>query len=986
MGDTTTGHGSSLWIWFSLTRVHIPQYIPNVRICTLCTHDRYDPRRMRYDSHADASVTAPSRDARVPTTTMRARPTSSDEAFAAARVAYTRARDPALAIELFDDGLRLLDEEARKRSPSRARDDATTTRRRAEALANQARCFLTLENAREACARAERAIACDETYAKAHARRAEALRRRREYARARLSLETCRTLLTREGGDESTAMVGEVDAMVREMDAEEARGVQAARTGMQMKMGATPPRAAPAFVDAEGPTGTGTEARGRRVSFDPRLDVDVDVDDDDDDDGDGDGARERSRRAGTWKRPMLMELGVEAAARAILARDDARARREDAVESFQHKRCKMCGNVCHAKLTTCTSCCLPLVSPESYEAASVPRVGDAATDARDADDADAEDDEEARFGEDAIASSTRAEDDDGDASERSGPWWARHFTREALETPTLAAGVDPALRWSFAALDVAPGASEMDVRKAYRRAVVRAHPDAGGSMKELRAIQRAYDAISLDFWRRDEGAARLRQRVDASGAFVDGDDDEEIFVALSVYRNREGEHTLKRLFERARDPSRVFVGVTWQYKSKTPPPDALGARIDRLHFQVNVLTEEITKQAEKITDAEEQDRYLKKMRRWQLKELRTEDEEEKRCHSKNALDARFRDNVRETRVSWDDSEGPSYARHLAMRKWGGERYVLHVDAMTVVDEGWDETLVSQLKSLGETSSVLTASPLGYELEKEVIRDADTLEKKYERKKYGTVKDALAPVRATGAVDASRAPAMTCAKTFGNSLLCHMYARRLVEVPNAPTPTLFANVDFTFADARALVRDAPPDAHAPFLYLGEDLSLTARLWTNGWDLYVPSRVPLVRCYVDRPREMWMEDRRSGAALYGGSNLTVGSVVECEEREFLNLISRRRVLQLVGAPDENSETSREEPIVFTETYGAGNARSVESFIERVGVDFRAKTIAPRAKEGGTHALDFSNSPGSLPTNWRDGSLYSIGCGPSELASWY
>ena len=401
---------------------------------------------------------------------------------------------------------------------------------------------------------------------------------------------------------------------------------------------------------------------------------------------------------------------------------------------------------------------------------------------------------------------------------------------------------------------------------------------------------------------------------------------------------------------------------------------------------MNVLTEEITKQAEKITDAEEQDRYLKKMRRWQLKELRTEDEEEKRCHSKNALDARFRDNVRETRVSWDDSEGPSYARHLAMRKWGGERYVLHVDAMTAVDEGWDETLVSQLKSLGETSSVLTASPLGYELEKEVIRDADTLEKKYERKKYGTVKDALAPVRATGAVDASRAPAVTCAKTFGNSLLCHMYARRLVEVPNAPTPTLFANVDFTFADARALVRDAPPDAHAPFLYLGEDLSLTARLWTNGWDLYVPSRVPLVRCYVDRPREMWMEDRRSGAALYGGSNLTVGSVVECEEREFLNLISRRRVLQLVGAPDEDSETSREEPIVFTETYGVGNARSVESFIERVGVDFRAKTIAPRAKEGGTHALDFSNSPGSLPTNWRDGSLYSIGCGPSELASWY
>ena len=211
--------------------------------------------------------------------------------------------------------------------------------------------------------------------------------------------------------------------------------------------------------------------------------------------------------------------------------------------------------------------------------------------------------------------------------------------------------------------------------------------------------------------------------------------------------------------------------------------------------------------------------------------------------------------------------------------------------------------------------------------------------------------------------------MTCAKTFGNSLLCHMYARRLVEVPNAPTPTLFANVDFTFADARALVRDAPPDAHAPF-YTRANLSLTARLWTNGWDLYVPSRVPLVRCYVDRPREMWMEDRRSGAALYGGSNLTVGSVVECEEREFLNLISRRRVLQLVGAPDENSETSREEPIVFTETYGAGDARSVESFIERVGVDFRAKTVAPRERRWNARArlLQFARFA------------------PDELARWF
>ena len=136
----------------------------------------------------------------------------------------------ALARAFYDDALAMMTEDA----TDEARDEREGRRRRAEVMANQSACALAVEAWDDAMERAERAIACDEGYAKAHARRAAALRGKREYARARESLKVCRALLAREG---ETKMIRDVDAMVAEIDADEARGEQAARVGMQVKMG-----------------------------------------------------------------------------------------------------------------------------------------------------------------------------------------------------------------------------------------------------------------------------------------------------------------------------------------------------------------------------------------------------------------------------------------------------------------------------------------------------------------------------------------------------------------------------------------------------------------------------------------------------------------------------------------------------------------------------------------------------------------------------
>lgn len=845
----------------------------------------------------------------------------------------------ALARSLFDDADDVMG--------AGAAGAAGGARARATARANASACALALGETEDALRRAEGAIAMDGTYAKAHARRAAALRAKREFARARESLRTCGELLARDG---SEAMMADLEAMVMEIDKEEAAGAQAARVGMQMQMG-TATQTKPSFrVES-------TTRETKRVTFDPKLEIDCDDIDD--------VVRVPSKRAPS--KPMLMELGVFAVEKVLEMPPRVGA---ESKEETQYKRCRMCGNVCHAKLSTCSSCCLPLVSPESYEPATLPRVGDDAGTYE----SDSSDEEEATptHG-DAVESEPAYCEED--------PWWVQFFTRRALESPKHAIGRDPALQSSYDALHLPLGADELAVRAAYQDAVARSHPDAGGSTKELRTIHRAYDAISQDFWRHDEGAERLREHC-LDGRFVEADN-ENIFVVLDVYRNREAEHTLKRLFSEATHPERVFVGVTWQYKTTTPPPDELGARIDRLHVHVNVMTNDITEEAIKIKDGEEQEKYLKKMRRWQLKAQREEDAEERRCHSRKVLDAQFREHVREVQMPWDASEGPSYAKHLAMRKWGGEKYVLHIDAMTRVDKGWDETLISELSRCGDAKAVLTAAPLAYELERRKVIEEETFRVKYETHVYGTTQETLPAVDSCDPIDPSRAPAITCAREFGDSL-CYMNARQLSEAPQSPAPTLFFNTAFAFARAEAFVRDAPPDPHAPFLQLGEEMSATARLWTRGWNLFAPSRVPLLHCYSTIRRAAWTEDRRDGKMLYAEKRFAIGNESAFEQREFLNLLARRRVMQLVGAPDENSATSNGEPVEFTRTYGDGDQRSIDAFGEHVGVDFKTREVRAKAKNGGAPSgTAFNAKCASLPGIWRGKSIFLAGVGPNEYA---
>ena len=179
-------------------------------------------------------------------------------------------------------------------------------------------------------------------------------------------------------------------------------------------------------------------------------------------------------------------------------------------------------------------------------------------------------------------------------------------------------------------------------------------------------------------------------------------------------------------------------------------------------------------------------------------------------------------------------------------------------------------------------------------------------------------------------------------------------------PTPPTPThipaLLPNPSFLFARSVALIRDCPSDPHAPFLYLGEELSLGARLWTRGWDLFLPNRCPLRVCYDPRHRASELdEDRRSGRLLYADHRESGrGPPDEVAQRVFLNLQSQRRVLHLIGCPDRDDDDDDvdedEDAVVLDGPWGLGETRPVREFLEHLGVDFEEREVSVRARSAG------------------------------------
>lgn len=232
-------------------------------------------------------------------------------------------------------------------------------------------------------------------------------------------------------------------------------------------------------------------------------------------------------------------------------------------------------------------------------------------------------------------------------------------------------------------------------------------------------------------------------------------------------------------------------------------------------------------------------------------------------------------------VHASESLGACWARSRIQELWRGEDYFFQVDSHMRFVSGWDEKLISMLGKCAGKKPVLSTYPLEF-----------------------TPPDKFAPDKLV----------KSRPKGFDEHgvLTQNSELSALDKAPKRPAPSPFISAGMLFTSGQ-VVKEVPYD---PYLYFtGEEITMGARLWTSGWEVYCPNKVIAYHNYstqTARPRH-WVDQTDWGV---------------------LGQRSRRRIRHILGI-----ETSSDcDELVEIEHYGLGSVHTLSEYEAFSGLDFK------------------------------------------------
>jgi hypothetical protein len=253
------------------------------------------------------------------------------------------------------------------------------------------------------------------------------------------------------------------------------------------------------------------------------------------------------------------------------------------------------------------------------------------------------------------------------------------------------------------------------------------------------------------------------------------------------------------------------------------------------------------------------------------------------------------DQVRVVEYDARAARGVGFARREAQKLLRDEDYVLQIDAHHRFVDGWDDRLINWLARCPSNKPILTTFPQGF-VPPRSIADAGPL-------------------------------GITC-KSFAEDAFPIMGSRLLSaqERNGEPLPTAFIASNFVFSPAAA-VREVPVDPHHYFE--GDDISMAARYWTAGWDMFSPVE-----------HLTWHDWNRKGRRSHWEDD---------KDWYRLKLASNRRLRHLLGIePTADAQALQE-----CHVYGLGQVRSLAQYQAFSGIDFAGRQISTAAREGRPNA---------------------------------
>lgn len=158
-------------------------------------------------------------------------------------------------------------------------------------------------------------------------------------------------------------------------------------------------------------------------------------------------------------------------------------------------------------------------------------------------------------------------------------------------------------------------------------------------------------------------------------------------------------------------------------------------------------------------------------------------------------------------------------RYLGAKFYRGEQYYLQIDSHSEFVQGWDDKLIKMVLDAPSDKAIISAYP----------------------------PDSTMNWRNT--------PGETmCDSGFAyDPIEFHIIRLSATEspftAPSIATYAPFVAAGFMFAPA-TMLRDVPFDPFLPWIFMGEEISMSARLWTAGYDIFTPTINVLNHYYVRR----------------------------------------------------------------------------------------------------------------------------------------
>lgn len=236
--------------------------------------------------------------------------------------------------------------------------------------------------------------------------------------------------------------------------------------------------------------------------------------------------------------------------------------------------------------------------------------------------------------------------------------------------------------------------------------------------------------------------------------------------------------------------------------------------------------------------------------------------------------------IRIIRLRHHEAKGPTWARYLCSTLYNNETYFFQIDSHTKLVKGWDTkciNMMKQIKAMGLSQKpVISHYPAAWDA-------------------YG--KDDIGVTR--------------LCKSFFNDrgMISFLGAQHVNSRDFVSTP--YVTGGFLFCEGK-LLKDVPYDPYLDYLFVGEEILHSIRIWTAGYDIYSPNENIAYHEYTraDKPK-IWTDKKYT------------------DEQAF------EKVKELIGLKGSSG-------LYNDYKYGLGNQRTLEQYYEFAGIDIKNKTV--------------------------------------------